>query len=788
MTTPVPRITAAPGVARHLLLEDPDIPTGAVRDVAPRKDADMLTRFAQTVVRRRRAVLIGALLAVIAAFAYGGNVASKLSSGGFTDPASPSSRADAILDSQFHAGNANLVLLVTARTGTVDSPAAAAEGNALTAQLAADAGVDGVASYWSLGSVAPLRSGDGRQALIFARLTGSDDQVNTRVHQLTPGLVGMHGPVEVAATGQAAVFRQLGDTVTKDLGKAEGIAIPVTLVLLVFVFGSVIAASLPLAVGVIAIGGTFAALTAIQGVTNVSIFSLNLTTALGLGLAIDYSLFIVNRYRDELRAGLPPDRAVVRTVETAGRTVLFSSATVAISLGALLVFPLYFLRSFAYAGIAVVVIAAAGALVVLPALLAALGQRVNALDARRAILLRLGRQPHTPEIGEGFWHRLATAVMRRPVPIATAVIVVLLVLGSPFLGVHFADPDARVLPPTASTRAAADAIAANFRSGETNAFAVVAPKGNGASDIASYAARVSTVAGVARVDALTGSYAAGRRVAAPTPALSARFANPTGTWLSVVPVDTLQPQSPAGEHLVDHIRALPAPWPVLVDGASAQLIDANAAIFAKVPLALGIIAVVTFITLFLMFGSVLVPLKALVLNVLSLTATFGAMVWVFQEGHGAGLLQFTATGTLNTTMPILMFCIAFGLSMDYEVFLLSRIKEEHDHGATTTAAVARGLERTGRIVTSAAALLAVVFLSFATSSVSFIKLFGVGLTLAVLMDATLIRGLLVPAFMRLAGNANWWAPKPLRAIYDRIGISESDEPLHVPTLEPVPVA
>jgi len=754
----------------------------------------MLARFAQAVVHHRRAVLVGALLVVVASFAYGGQVATKLSSGGFTDPSSASSRAAAILDSQFHTGDPNLVLLVTARTGTVDSPAVAAEGNALTAQLAADGGTEGVASYWSLGSVAPLRSANGRQALIFARLTGNDDQVNTRVHQLTPGLEGVHGAVDVTATGEAAVFRQLGDTVTKDLSKAEGIAIPITLVLLVFVFGSLIAASLPLAVGVVAIGGTFAALTGIQRFTNVSIFSLNLTTALGLGLAIDYSLFIVTRYRDELRRGLPSDLAVVRTVETAGRTVLFSAATVAISLGALLVFPLYFLRSFAYAGVAVVIIAASGAVIVLPALLAVLGGRVNALDARRAILHRFGREPHQPEIGEGFWHRLATAVMRRPVPIATAVIAVLLVLGSPFLGVHFSDPDARVLPPTASTRAAADTIAAKFASGETNSFAIVAAHGNNPADIMAYATSVSKLAGVARVDALTGSYAHGQRIAPPSPALSSRFANLTGTWLSVVPTSTLQPQSTAGEHLVEQIRSLPAPWPVLVDGASAQLIDSNAAIFAKVPLALGIVALVTFITLFLMFGSVLVPLKALLLNILSLSATFGAMVWVFQEGHGAGLLGFTATGTLNTTMPILMFCIAFGLSMDYEVFLLSRIKEEHDHGATTTVSVARGLERTGRIVTSAAALLAVVFLSFATSSVSFIKLFGVGLTLAVLMDATLIRGVLVPAFMRLMGDANWWAPKPLRAIYNRIGISEGAAEDHIPAPDlapariPAPVA
>ena len=318
----------------------------------------MLRRLATAVVRHRRAVLAGALLALIASFAYGGKVATKLNNGGFADPSSPSSRAQNLLDSQFHTGAPNLVLVVTATSGTVDSPQVTAEGRALTAQLAAMHGVDGATSYWSLGNVPPLRSTDGTKALILARLTGTDDQVNARVHQIEPALVGRHGSVEVAVTGQAAVFRQVGDTIRRDLAKAEGIAVPITMALLVFVFGSVVAAALPLAVGALAVGGTFAALTALVSVTKVSIFSLNLTTALGLGLAIDYSLFVVNRYREELRNGLSPDAAVVRTVETAGRTVLFSAATVGVSLAALLVFPLYFLRSFAYAGVAVVAVAA----------------------------------------------------------------------------------------------------------------------------------------------------------------------------------------------------------------------------------------------------------------------------------------------------------------------------------------------------------------------------------------------------------------------------------------------
>ncbi|HVM68093.1 MAG TPA: MMPL family transporter, partial [Acidimicrobiales bacterium] len=694
----------------------------------------MLHRFATALVRHRRAVLAGALIAVLAAFGYGGKVAERLNNGGFADPAAASTRANGLLDSQFHAGSPNVVLLVTARTGTVDSPAVAAEGRALTAQLARMPGVDGAASYWSLGDVAPLRSTNGRQALVLARLTGNDDAVNKRVPSVTKAFSGAHGPVDVSVTGQAPVLRQIGDTIRKDLAKAEGIAVPITLVLLIFVFGSVVAAALPLAVGGMAVGGTFAALTLLVHVTHVSIFSLNLTTALGLGLAIDYSLFIVNRFREELRNGSAPDAAVVRTVETAGRTVLFSAATVGVSLAALLVFPLYFLRSFAYAGVAVVAVASIGAVVVLPALLAVLGTRVNSWDVRRGTLRLFGRTPHQPVVGEGFWHRLATGVMRRPLPIAAAIITLLLVLGSPFLHVHFGSADARVLPASSSTRATSDMLTANFRSGEANAMSVVAQHGGGSASIATYASALSDVPGVARVDALTGSYISGAQVAPASPSSAARFANPTGTWLSVVPSSSVQPESGAGEHLVHMVRGVPSPWPVLVTGPNAQLVESKAAIFSKVPYALGIIALVTFVTLFLMFGSLLVPTKAVVLNLLSLCATFGAMVWVFQSGHGAGLLHFTATGTVDTTTPILMFCIAFGLSMDYEVFLLSRIKEEHDAGADTETSVARGLERTGRIVTAAAALLAIVFVSFATSHVTFIKLFGIGLTLAVLMD------------------------------------------------------
>jgi len=373
--------------------------------------------------------------------------------------------------------------------------------------------------------------------------------------------------------------------------------------------------------------------------------------------------------------------------------------------------------------------------------------------------------------------------MRRPLPIAAAIVALLLFLGGPFLRVNFGLPDDRVLPATASSRVVQDQIRTQFSSREINAMPVVAPNVSDpaakSGDIAAYAERLSTVHGVARVDAVTGSYADGRQVLGPNPT-SVRFRSATGTWLSVVP--NVEPLSDAGETLVRDLRATPAPFHVLVGGDAAQLVDSKHGLFGMLPLALGLIALVTFVVLFLMTGSVVLPAKAIVMNLLSLTATFGAMVWIFQEGHLSGLLNFTPTGLIDTTTPITMFCIAFGLSMDYEVFLLSRIREEYLRSGDNTRAVALGLERTGGLVTAAAGLLAVVFIAFATSQITFIKLLGVGLALAVVMDATLIRGTLVPAFMRLAGEWNWWAPRWLRKVHDRIGFSEAP-PEPTPPLE-----
>jgi putative drug exporter of the RND superfamily len=728
----------------------------------------VFARLARFTIARRRLVLVAGIVAFTASGALGGSVASELSHGGFDDPGSESYRADAALLETFGTATPNLVVLVRAEAGDVDEAGAVMAGRGVIDRLAADPTIAEVVGYWGLPPGNPLRSDDGTSALVLARIAGSDDEVNARVGELGPELRASPGPISTEVGGFAEVFHEVGETIEADLVRAELIALPITLVLLLLVFRSAVAAALPLLVGGLSIVSTFLALRVVNSFTEVSIFSLNLTTAMGLGLAIDYSLFVVSRYREELGRGHEPHEAVARTVQTAGRTVFFSAVTVAVSLSALLIFPIAFLRSFAYAGMAVATLAGLWSVVLLPAVLAMLGHRIDALSLRR-------RRPvaDRPET-EGAWYRVATAVMRRPIPIATGVIAVLVILGLPFLRIELGLPDDRVLPPSSDVRQVMDAIRDDFSGGDAGALSVVAT-GTGdpaalAGEIDRYAASLSGLPGVSRVDAITGIYAGGAQVVPANDLLAGRFGADDGTFLSVVP--TVEPLSAEGEALVAAVRAAPAPFEVSVTGPGAMLVDAKSALLGLLPWALLIIGGVTFVLLFVMFGSVVIPAKAIVLNVLSLSATFGAMVWIFQDGNLAGFFDITPTGSIAATMPILMFCVAFGLSMDYEVFLLSRIKEEHDRTGDDVASVALGLERTGRIVTAAAVLISVVFLAFGTSSVSFIKLFGVGLALAVLLDAFVIRGTLVPAFMRLAGGVNWWAPAPLRRLHDRIGITE----------------
>ena len=744
----------------------------------------MLSRLAWFTVRRRRWVLAVSAVFVLTAAGVGAGAFGVLKGGGFEDPDAESTRAADALDEVFDTGDPNVVLLVRRPAGSVDDPATVRAGAELAEQMARIPDVAEVASYWSLGRPPPLRSDTGDEALVLGRITTEDEQADETLAEIRDGLGGDRGVIDVSVGGPAAVREELRSSVESSLARAEMIAIPLTLLLLVFVFRSLVGASLPLIVGAMAITGTLLALFVLGSLTDVSIFSINLTTALGLGLAIDYSLFIVSRFREEMHNGLAPHDAVVRSVQTAGRTVAISALTVAVALSALVVFPMYFLRSFAYAGIAVVLLAMAASLVALPAMLAVVGPRI---DSRRA-----QRRAATAPAGivleaQGFWHRVATTVMRRPIPVAVGVTALLVLLGAPFLRLSTGLPDERALPPSAESRQVSERIAAGFDGDSGQAFPIVVESVDpGGAELVVFAADVSTLDSVARVDAPGGTWVSGQRVADPTPA-SQRFAAGDAAWLSVVP--TVGAQTPEGEQLAEEVRALDAPFDFLVGGGAAQLIDTQHALAAGLPLALGIVAVTTLVLLFLMSGSVLIPLKAVALNLLSLTATFGATVWVFQDGNLSGLLDFTATGRIDASVPILMFCIAFGLSMDYEVFLLSRIKEEYDRTGDNTSAVALGLERTGRIVSAAAALLAITFIAFGTADVSFLKLFGLGLAVAVLMDATIIRGLLVPAFMRLAGRANWWAPAPLRRIHQRYGIREASPPstpIHAPVDEPEP--
>ncbi|MCU1658506.1 MAG: rane protein, partial [Pseudonocardiales bacterium] len=553
----------------------------------------------------------------------------------------------------------------------------------------------------------------------------------------------------------------------------------------IWVFGSFVAALLPLAVGLSSIIGTMAILRGLASLTDVSIYALNMTTAMGLALAIDYSLFVVSRYREEIRAGAPADDAIRITMRTAGRTVLFSALTVGLALAAMLVFPVYFLRSFAYAGIAVVGLATVAALLLLPALLTVLGTRVDALDLRAAARRVLRRPaPTVKPVEQSFWYRFATAVMRRALPIGLLVTAILVGLGLPFLHARFGYPDDHVVPKTQAVHQVGDDLRNRFSTNAGSTISIVAADTSSApAALDSYATAVSRVSDITSVSSASGTYVGGRRVAAGDPTKTAGHA-------SYFDLQTgADAQSDRAKQVLTDLRRVPAPWRVQFTGQTAINQDSLHSLAVTMPIAIVLIALATFVVLFLFTGSIVLPIKALILNTLSLSATFGAMVWVFQEGHLGSLFpDLTTTGYLVPTMPPLMFCVAFGLSMDYEVFLLSRIRESWLESGRTSAdntrAVALGLGRTGRIVTAAALLMAIVFAAIANARVSFMMLFGTGLTLAVLMDATIVRGVLVPAFMRLAGRWNWWAPKPLARLHQRFGLAESPADLAAPSRDP----
>jgi RND superfamily putative drug exporter len=718
----------------------------------------MLDRYGRFVARRAWLLLLISGVAMVAALVLGLGAFGKLKSGGFDDPGSQSTRAANQIDARF-GGEANLALLVTARSGGIDDATVASAGRSLTNQLSQESNVSDVVSYWSTSSPA-LRSTDGQQAVVLAHIDGTDDQVLARAKALVPRYSGDHGPIKGTAGGAAGANVDVNSQVTRSLAIAEAIAVPITMALLILAFGSVVAALLPLAIGGLAILGTFAELFVLGSVTDVSVFAINLTTALGLGLGIDYALFIVSRFREEIAAGRPTADAVARTVATAGRTIVFSAATVAAALAAMLVFPLYFLRSFAYAGIGVVAIAAISALVVAPSLLAVLGTRVNA-----------GRLPWSRAVrgaASPWWGRLAGAVMRRPGRAAVPVIGLLVLLAIPLGGVKFGTPDPGVLRSSAPSRQVADTLSTRFPGNASAPIDVVVDGSVAPDSLAGYATTLSRLPGVVTVVASDGTYASGRQ-AAPGDASLGRS---DGQRLTVVSTDA--PKSAAAQQLVRTVRAVPGPdgQTTLVGGQDAEFIDTVHAIGTRLPIAIALVVLTTFTVLFLFTGSVIQPIRALLLGSLSLAATLGVLTWMFQNGHLAGLLGFTAR-PMDMAMTVLLFCITFGLSMDYEVFVVSRIKEMHETGAAPDTAVPAGLARTGRIVSTAAGLLAVSFFAFATGTVSFLQMFGIGCGLAILIDATLVRGILVPAAMRVLGNTAWYSPPPLRRLHARIGLAEA---------------
>ena len=725
----------------------------------------MFARLARFLIRHRRPVLVAAGVFFVVSGALGGTVSEHLSRGGFDDPRAESVKARQRLEREFGAGLPAYVLVITPTAGAVDDPAVSDRARHLTGDLAGEPGVADAVSWWTTGAP-DLRSSKGNRGLVVAFLTGTDDQLVRTAARLNDRYLIDDDPVlTTRSAGWATMFDEVGGRVEKDLKISEAISLPIVLILLVVIFGGLVAAALPLGMGLLAIVGTFLVLRSLAALTEVAVYSLSIATALGLGLAIDYGLLLLSRYREEFHAGRNHEDAIVAAVTTAGRTILFSGLTVATSISALLIFPVAFLRSFAFAGYGVLAVAVAGALLVMPAALAALGAaRVGGGRKRSA--------------GPGFWYRAARRVMGRAVPVTVVIVALLLVLGLPMLDASLGLTDHRMLPEGSRTRVTEELIDAEFTA-DAGAVIPVVGRTSGGGDggsraVDAYATTLSGLPGVARVDAATGTYAAGRRIADPGPA-NARFTAGEGTWLAVTA--GVEPVSADGERLVKTIRTTPSSLADIgVTGPAAALVDTKHSIGNRLPLALAWIVLSTFVLLFLSLGSVLVSAKAVVLNFLSLTATFGVVVWIFQHGHLSGLLGFTASGTTELNSVLLLFCIAFGLSMDYEVFLLSRIMEEHHGGADNTEAVARGLDRTGPVVTAAAFLMAIVFGALMISGLTFLKQYALGLTIAVLLDAFVIRATLVPAVMQLAGNANWWAPGPLRRLHTAVGLAEISPP------------
>ena len=749
----------------------------------------MLTRLGGTFYRARWTVLIISLFVIVAAAIYGFGIFGSLKTGGFADPASESSKAQNLLDSKFPNSSADAIILMHSDTLHATDATFMDAATQLLTTLKARPEITSITSYYSTHSSRFL-SRDAHETFAIVHLSSSDESIKEQEYKAISPLI-TSPTLQIMVGGNVPVSIAINQQVSADLERAEMITLPIVVILLLIVFSGLVAAALPLLIGGITILGAFAVLRVLAGLTDVSVFAIQVVTMLGLGLAIDYSLFVITRFREELKYEENDVRgAVQRTMTTAGRTILFSGLTVSTSLLSLPLFPEFFLRSMGMGTIAATLVALLASLTILPAVLALLGKRVNAFSIQRLFQRASSRSTVGSNEVRGIWYRLSQAVMHWPILVALVVVAILALLGTPFLHAMFSTPGVTVLAQDQPARMVSDRLSQDFaQEGSSQLTIAINTPGNALSatnlsSLNAYVRSISAIPGVIRVDSLVtvnpllslADYQQIYAHPAANPQLAAvasQLANGDTTQLTVAMQGA--ERSSSTEDVVRQVRAIHTPkgFMPLVNGITPEQMDQLVSLGATLPYALAVIAVAVFVLLFLMTGSLLMPLKAVILNMLSLSATFGALVWIFQDGHLQNILHFQSLGSLDSTQPILIFAIAFGLSMDYEVFLLSRIKECFDATGNNRAAIASGIQRTGWLITSAAVLLAVVLGAFGSSRIIFIQEIGIGLAIAVIMDATLVRMLLVPATMRLLGRWNWWAPAPLRALWRRVGLSES---------------
>lgn len=694
----------------------------------------MFTKLGHLIARRSKAVLLLSIIGTIFAGTIGTQVFSRFDTGGYSDPNSDSAKVWEYLEDNFGVTDPFVVMTITTPTGSVDDSEVEAKARALESQVRAEPSADRVLSYWSALKPPSMRSTDGKSAFLFVYLKSSDfTEIDKNGGYYQDRYEGEFQGLTVRTAGDAIFANAINGRIQDDLKLAEAISIPLVFILLVIIFGALVASAMPLVIGVTAILGTFFGLYLLTLFTDVSIFALNLTTGLGLGLGIDYALLIVNRFREELQRGADRDTAIINTMKTAGRTVFFSGLVVMLTLISLIFFPLNFLKSMGYAGTIVVALAVIGAIFPLPALLHIIGTKVNkGLVRKRAI-----RQSD-----EGRWSAIARFVMKRPVPVVILSGLILTLFIAPIRGIEFSQVDSRVLPKSDSAYQASKFITDNFPGQESNPLEVIFP--NGGSDLASveeFSKQLAGVEGILRVS---------------PPQVSDEL-------VRVTAIHSMPPRSPEGQALITQIREIPTGLEHLVGGVAADYTDSQNGISRTLGWVLLWVTIAVLVMLFGFTGSLLLPIKAVLLNFISLAATMGILTWIFVDGNLGFLVgDFINTGTLDTSSMVLIAIVAFGLSMDYEVFLLSRIKEEHDAGHSNIESVAFGLQKSARIITAAAFILAIVFAAFVTSGVTSIKMLGFGVAFAILLDATLVRAFLVPALMRLFGEWNWWAPKSLR--------------------------